>query len=50
MREELRSVDWNTMDEFNVQDSWNFFIDKQLYRQKCTIEKKKNMAERSKNG
>ena len=28
IREELSSVDWNNMDELNVEDSWNFFLDK----------------------
>ena len=28
IREDLRTVEWNSMDEMNVEDSWNFFIDK----------------------
>ena len=28
IREELSSVEWDTMDEMNVEDSWHFFINK----------------------
>ena len=28
MREDLQNVDWGCIDSMNVEDSWNFFINK----------------------